>query len=183
MWIKDEEFYRGNIPMSKFEVRSLVMAYMNIKEGDKFLDIGAGTGSISIQAAKIGAEVTSIEKEEEGIDLIKKNSRKFGVSLNIIHGLAPYDIPEREYDKIFIGGSGNKLDEILNFSYKILKEEAYVAGTFITLKNLEAFKNKLIELNFKDIEISLIQASKIKTKAEMLIAQNPIFIVGGVKSE
>ena len=85
-WIKDEDFIRGNIPMTKFNVRVLTLGYLEIEEGDKFLDIGAGTGSVSIEAALHGANTCVIEREEEGIELIKSNAEKFNVNINIIKG-------------------------------------------------------------------------------------------------
>ena len=111
-WIPDEEFIRGKIPMTKFNVRILTIGYLGIKEGDRFLDIGAGTGSVSIEAALQGAKVWAIEKESVGTQLIKKNSDKFKVGINIIEGKAPDNLPDIRIDKCFIGGSGNKLNEI-----------------------------------------------------------------------
>ena len=73
-WIKDEEFIRGNIPMTKFEVRTLTIALLAIEKGDIFLDIGAGTGSVSVEAALHGAEVTSVELKMEGLELIDRKS-------------------------------------------------------------------------------------------------------------
>ena len=79
MGIPDEEFIRGGIPMTKREVRISVLAEANIKEDSKVLDVGAGTGSISIEAALLASKgkVWAIEKEAEGIDLIHQNSEKF----------------------------------------------------------------------------------------------------------
>ncbi len=73
-YIKDEEFIRGSCPMTKEDIRILSIAKMNLEENSKILDVGAGTGSISIQAAKICAkgQVIAIEKDEEALDIIKK---------------------------------------------------------------------------------------------------------------
>ncbi len=181
MWIRDDEFIRGDIPMTKFEIRSLVMAFMDIEKKDSFLDIGGGTGSISVQAAKLGAETTAVEREKEGFELIEKNAEKHGVKVRAVHGEAPEDIPEGKYDKIFIGGSGKRMEEILDTVFPMLENGGIIAATFITLKNLHIFREKLKEFGIKNIETSLIQASRVKTKAEMMIAENPIFIVGGRK--
>ena len=179
MWIRDDEFIRGNIPMTKFEIRALIMANMNIKPGDKFLDIGAGTGSISIQAAKMKANVVSIEKEKEGIELIKKNAERHSVDIEVLEGEAPDIIPDRKYDKVFIGGSGKKMENILERVLPQVEKDGIILGTFITLKNLNLFTNILKKQNLKKIDISLIQSSRVRTKVEMLLAENPIFIVRG----
>ena len=179
MWIRDEQFIRGEIPMTKFEIRALIMANMNIQIGDELLDIGAGTGSISIQAAKLGAKVVSIEREREGIELIKKNSEKHSVDIEILEGEAPDIIPDRKYDKVFIGGSGKQMEGILKKVLPLIEEGGIILGTFITLKNLNLFTNILKKQNLKKIDISLIQSSRVRTKVEMLLAENPIFIVRG----
>ena len=72
--IADTEFIRGNIPMTKEEVRILTLAKAKIKADDIIIDIGAGTGSLSIEAALLAAKgkVFALEKNLEGIDLIKK---------------------------------------------------------------------------------------------------------------
>ena len=74
--IADTEFIRGNIPMTKEEVRILTLAKAKIKADDIIIDIGAGTGSLSIEAALLApkGKVFALEKNLEGIDLIKKNA-------------------------------------------------------------------------------------------------------------
>lgn len=179
-WIRDEEFIRGNIPMTKFNIRVLTMAYLSIHEGDRFLDIGAGTGSVSIEAGLQGASVWSIEREEEGIDLIKNNSEKFDLNINTIRGQAPDDLPDLIFNKCFVGGSGGKLKEIFSYLESNLEDKGIVCANFITLKNLNEFINLLKKFNYKDIETNLIQASYIE-KSGLFKGQNPIFIVKGVK--
>ena len=119
MGIPDEDFIRGGIPMTKREVRISVLAEANIKEDSKVLDVGAGTGSISIEAALLASKgkVWAIEKEAEGIDLIRKNSEKFGVeNLIAIEGLAPEAMSQisEELAAVIIGGTGGSLEDILD---------------------------------------------------------------------
>lgn len=180
-WIRDEEFIRGKIPMTKFNIRTLLIAYLDIKNGDKFLDIGAGTGSVSIEAALHGAQVWSIEREEEGIDLIKKNMGKFNVDLNIIKGSAPEDLPNNQFDKCFVGGSGGKLEEIFKYLNKNLKGKGILCANFIKPDNLYDFNRLMKENNYLEIETQLIQASYID-HIGLLRSQNPIFITKGVKT-
>ncbi|NLK44312.1 MAG: precorrin-6Y C5,15-methyltransferase (decarboxylating) subunit CbiT [Tissierellia bacterium] len=181
-WIKDEEFIRGSIPMTKFNIRILTLGYLAIENGDRLLDIGAGTGSISIEAVLHGATVWAIEREAEGIELIKRNSDKFGVDLSIVHGQAPENLPNEKFNKCFIGGSGGKLKEIFSYLETNLEEKGIVCGNFITLKNLNQFVELLNKYNYKDIEVQLVQTSTMD-KIGILKGQNPIFIVKGVKSD
>lgn len=180
-WIRDEEFIRGDIPMTKFNIRTLTMAYLSIEEGDRLLDIGSGTGSIAVEATLQGAKVWAIEREEEGIDLIRKNSRKFGVHVEIIRGQAPEQLPALQLDKCFIGGSGGRLRDIFIYLESNLKKDGVVCGNFITLKNLNEFNELLEEYKYKDIEINLVQTSSVR-KSGLLRGENPIFIIRGVKT-
>ena len=179
-WIRDNEFMRGDIPMTKFNIRALTIAYLSIKEGDRFLDIGAGTGSISIESALQGAETWAIERKSGGIDLIKENSRKFNVNLNLIEGQAPEDLPDIKINKCFIGGSGGKLQEIFHYLEKNLEDKGIICANFITLKNLNEFLGLLKEYGYEDIEVQLIQSSHMD-KIGLMKGENPIFIVKGVK--
>lgn len=180
-WIKDEMLVRGSIPMTKFNIRILTIGYLEIEEGDRLLDIGAGTGSISIEASLQGAKVWAIEKEEEGVELIGKNNNKFSTNINIIHGYAPDNLPDTVFSKCFIGGSRGRLKEIFKYLNTHLEKDGILCGNFITLKNLSKFTDLLSEYKYKNIETNLIQTSSID-KIGLLKGENPIFIVKGVKT-
>ena len=179
-WIRDEEFIRGNIPMTKFDIRVLTVAFLSIEEGDVFLDIGAGTGSISIEGALQGAKVCAVEREKEGIELIKKNKNKFNVDIKIVEGQAPDCIPYFKFNKCFIGGSGGRLSYIFEYLEENLESEGVVCANFITLKNLNKFIELLEKYNYRDIETKLIQSAQTN-KIGLIKGNNPIFLVKGVK--
>lgn len=181
-WIKDEMFIRGKIPMTKFNTRLLTIGSLEIEEGDRFLDIGAGTGSISIESSLQGASVWAIEREDEGIELIHKNKAKFSTDVNIIHGEAAKDLPDISFNKCFIGGSRGKLREIFAYLDRHLERDGILCANFIMLKNLSEFTSLLDEYKYRDIETQLIQVSQVD-KIGLLRGQNPIFIVKGVKAD
>ena len=99
--IKDEDFVRGKVPMTKEEIRILTLVKARITPDTVVYDVGAGTGSISIEAARMAPQghVYAIEKNPDGIALIAENAKKFGAeNITIVEGTAPdalADLPER----------------------------------------------------------------------------------------
>ena len=180
-WIKDEEFIRGNIPMTKFNIRILTIGYLAIEDGDRLLDIGAGTGSISVEAALQGAKVWAMEKEKEGTELINLNSKRLNADMEIINGYAPECLPRIKFNKCFIGGSGGNLKVIFEYLEEHLETDGIVCGNFITLNNLTEFISLLKKHNYGDIETQLIQTAYMD-KIGLMKGQNPIYIVKGVKA-
>lgn len=181
-WIKDEDFIRGKVPMTKFEVRLVTIGLLDINKGDTLLDIGAGTGSISIEAALQGARVIAVEDNEEGVNLIHKNATKFNAEIEVVKGQAPGAMDGIiGYNKCFIGGSTGKLKEIFEAALDKLPENGLIFANFITLKNMNKFIELLESHKCKDIVVKLVQASAVDGKTGLLKAQNPVFIVGGRK--
>jgi len=180
-WIRDEEFIRGSVPMTKFDVRIAAIAALEIEKGDIFLDIGAGTGSISVEAALQGASVTAIEAKEEGVKLIGQNAAKFGVTVEIIKGQAPQCLQGiGEVNKCFIGGSGGNLKQIFETVHAKMPAGGIIAANFITLKNLSIFVDLLNHYSYADVELKLFQVSYMEITG-ILKAQNPIFLARGRK--
>lgn len=184
-FIRDEEFIRGNCPMTKEEVRILSVTKLEIEEEHRLLDIGSGTGSVSIQMSMLCSkgQVISIERDAEALEVIKSNKDKFKAdNLTIIEGDASevYPYIEGEFDGIFIGGSGGSIEAIIKDYYIKLKTYGRFVLNFITLDNVYKAINALKELGC-DVECSQISVSKTKGKSLMLFANNPIFIVTAIK--
>lgn len=175
MWISDEEFLRSNVPMTKFEIRVLSCALLNLNKDDVLLDIGSGTGSISIQARKMGADVVAIEKKQDAIDIMKKNMDKFNVDFKVYNKDAVDVIDEIDFNKCFIGGSDGKLKEIIELVDRKLKKNGVIVGNFIT-QNYQVMMDNLKEY---DKELRIINVSKYD--GLMFKANNPVFIVKAVK--
>ncbi|KEJ00352.1 SAM-dependent methlyltransferase [Clostridium botulinum A2B7 92] len=185
-YIRDEEFIRGNCPMTKEDIRILSISKMNLEENSKVLDVGAGTGSVSIQAAKIckKGRVFAIEKDEEALDIIKKNKDKFNCeNVKIIEGeaLELGETIKDSFNSIFIGGSGGNLEEIINRYGDKLLDQGTMVLNFITINNLNMALETLKKLNYKT-ECIQVSISKARGKSNMLIANNPIFIITAIKN-
>ncbi|ERI91111.1 precorrin-6Y C5,15-methyltransferase, CbiT subunit [Clostridiales bacterium oral taxon 876 str. F0540] len=185
IYIKDEEFIRGNCPMTKEEIRILSVAKLKIKENYRVLDIGAGTGSVAIQMAKECAdgEVIAIEKENEALETLQRNIERFqcsNIKVIALEALEAEKSIEGDFDAIFVGGSGGNIEEIIKSYGNKLKHGAIMVLNFITIDNLYKAIETLKALNYKT-ECSQISVSKTRGNSYMLMANNPIFIVTAVK--
>jgi len=181
--IKDSEFIRGNIPMTKEEIRTLTMSKMHLKKDDFILDIGGGTGAMAISlAANVPkGSVVTIEKNEEAYGLIHRNKEKFNANnLNIIHGMAPDHLPRKKFDKVFVGGTYGKMTEIFIYLNEFLKKDGIIILNFITLENI----GKAIELLKKykyDYEITQVTISKSSLIKDLTLMKtnNTVTIIKG----
>ncbi len=183
--IKDAEFIRSEIPMTKFNIRNLSLAYLQIEKDDRFIDIGGGTGSISVEAALQGAHVTTVEFDNEACILIHKNAKKFNTVLNIIEGKAPDILLNEKYtmlkfNKCFIGGSLGELKNIFKYLEEHLEAGGILCGNFIIIKNLCEFLELAKEFNYKELEVNLIQTAAMG-KAGLFKGENPVYIAKAVK--
>ena len=185
-YIKDEEFIRGNCPMTKEEVRILSVSKLNLEENSKLLDVGAGTGSISIQGSKIctSGSVVAIERDEEALEVIYKNKGKFNCdNLEVIEGeaLEALDSIKEKFNSIFIGGSGGNLEKIIEKCHNLLEDDGVMVLNFITIDNVYKAMSTLKELNMK-ISCTQVGVSKTRGQSYMLFGYNPIFIVEAYKN-
>ena len=187
--IKDSEFIRGNCPMTKEDIRALSIWKMNLSEDSTVLDIGSGTGTITVQASKISNNgvVYSIEKDEAAIAVTKINLEKFNcINVVLDEGdaveiLEKYIKEEKAFDSIFIGGSGGSLEKIIDMCNKLLIENGTIVMNFITLDNAYKAIEVMKKLNYI-IDISQVNISKNRGQSYMMIANNPIYIVQCVRS-
>lgn len=192
-WIRDEEFIRGNCPMTKEEARILAISKMNLDENSRVLDIGTGTGTIAIQSSKIANKsiVYSIERDKDALEVAFKNKEKFSCdNLKIINSDGKSYLEEiskkisqgsfKKFNSIFIGGTGGDLEEILGLSNNILEKDGNIVLNMITLGNAYKAIDKLKELKYQ-LDVSQINVSKLKGEIMMFIANNPIFIIKGEK--
>ena len=186
--IKDEEFLRGKVPMTKEEIRFVSIGKMEMKDDDICLDIGGGTGSVSMEMARFArnGKVFVIERNDEAVELIHKNKEKFGLeNLNIIKGMAPDGLKNlnTKFNKIFIGGSAGNLVEIIKYSYDNLVEDGILVLNFIVLENISTAVEELKKYNFKDVDICQIIVSKNRKVKDfnMMMAENPIYVITAKK--
>ena len=185
--MKNSEFITGDVPITKEEVRAISINKLNLKDKKTFLDIGAGTGSVSIEVAYNypNIEVISIECKDKAIDLINQNIEKFNLdNVKVLKGYAPLDIGKK-VDSIFIGGSGPNLKEILEWSRMNLNENGTLVANFIIIDTFYKTLKLLKELGFKNIEATMLNVAKLEKlgKGEYFKPLNPIYIISCKKGD
>ena len=186
--IADKDFIRGEVPMTKQEVRAVSVAKLKLSENSVLIDVGAGTGSVGIEAATYipCGKVYAVEKKSEGIKLIEENLKKFGIkNLEVIQGTAPDDLCIKNFYRMFVGGSGGKLEEIIKYFVKYSAEKSIVVINAITLETLSEVKNIFEKYKIKNIEIISMSVARGKKVGNytMMFGENPIYIISGEKGE
>jgi precorrin-6Y C5,15-methyltransferase (decarboxylating) len=180
--MRDSDFIRGSVPMSKEDVRALSLSKLCLKPDAVCWDIGAGTGSLSCSMALTVpyGRVYAVEKDTEALNLIRQNKEKFGCyNIEIIEGAAPSVLSTLPPpDSVFIGGSGGELLAIVNEIYG-KNCRARIVINAITLETLNAAQAIIIERQFSDAQITQISVSEFKKTGayNLLRAQNPVFII------
>lgn len=179
--LPDGLFCRGEVPMTKQEVRAAILAKLAVGPGDVCWDIGAGTGSVSVELALSGREVWAVERRPEACRLILENRARFSAwKLHLAEGAAPdalSGLPRP--DAVFVGGSGGFLREILAAVHGA-NPAARVCVSAIALETLGTAVECLSALGYR-VEVVQIAVSRAKTAGELhlLMAQNPVFLITG----
>ncbi len=180
--IRDEEFLRGEVPMTKEEVRTICLAKLKLMEDAVLYDVGAGTGSIAVEAAlqSGGIRVYAVEKNPKGVELIRQNSRKFRTDqVTVIEGTAPEVLENLEAPThVFIGGSSGNLKEILS-CVKRKNPDVRIVLTSISLDTMKEVMEAVEEKILREPEIVQITAAKSRKlgRHHMMTGQNPIYII------
>lgn len=186
--LRDSEFIRSEgIPMTKSEIRALVISRMMIAEDDIIYDVGAGTGSVSVEcalAAPLG-HVYAIERKEEGIGLIRANAEKFGLeNVTPVYGTAPAALAHLPSpDAAFIGGSAGNMKELIEVLHS-RNPRIRITATAVTLETVLEAAGAMEGFGM-ETEITQIQAS-VSRKAgskHMMTARNPIYLISGMSEE
>ena len=174
--------------MTKSEVRCISLSRLRLQRESTAWDIGAGTGSVSIEMAlqAVRGMVYAVEKDADACQLIEQNRRQFAcTNLKVVHGAAPEALDGLPApDCVFVGGSGGNIDEILRLA---LQRNPYVRVVInaITLETVAASMRALEALGFVDVAVSQITASRAKRAGgyHMMLGQNPVYILSGQGAE
>lgn len=169
--------------MTKREIRILTIAFLDIQPDDVVVDIGAGTGGITMEAAHAAyrGKVYAIEGKEAAQDLILKNKAQFGADpVQLISGQAPEALEtiSEAVDKIVVGGTGGEMAGIFDWAQQHLRPGGKINANFVTLENA-ARARVLMSERFEDVEVVEIGVSRGREVGglTMMTAQNPVYLI------
>jgi cobalt-precorrin-6B (C15)-methyltransferase len=189
--IPDELFLQSDkVPgPTKEEIRVVTIAKVRLKEGDHVLDVGCGTGGLTVEAAiQVGykGKVFAVDENEEAVRLTKSNVEKFDAQdiVQVIHGKAPEafaNLPP--LDAVIVGGTKN-LRDLLRSSFEKLKVGGRIVVNAILLETATTAIDELKKLDMKDIDVASVSVAKGKDigSGTMMLARNPITIVSATKA-
>jgi len=189
--IPDDAFIQSDeVPgPTKEEIRVITIAKARLQEGDVVIDVGCGTGGLTVEAALQVApkgKVYAIDEDPIAIKLTNSNVEKFGVkgNVSIVSGKAPLAIIALpNADAILIGGAGVSLRAILQIANSKINSGGRIVINAILLETATLAIAELKGLGFKDIDITHISMAKGKqiNSGTMMLARNPITIVSATK--
>ncbi len=182
--MRDEHFTRGSAPMTKEEVRAVSLSKLRLKDHHTVWDVGAGTGSVSVEIALAvsAGSVFAVEKKSDAAALIVGNKIKYSLTnLTVVQGYAPealVDLPSP--DRVFLGGTSGNLQEIMNVALQKNPQVRFVINA-ITLETLTETLRCFELFGIKEPNIVQMSVTHIKKVASynMMNAQNPVWILTG----
>lgn len=180
--IPDELFIRGDVPMTKQEVRAVALAKLRLTATDTVWDVGAGTGSVSIEAALVAraGSVWAVERNVAGVQLIRENADAFGCgNVHAVPGVAPEVLAKLPVpDAVFVGGSAGELPSIVEAAFE-KNSQVRLCVPCVTVETLTEACALLSGSRFKGFEACQVSAARAENVGShhLMKAQNPVFLV------
>lgn len=169
--------------ITKFEVRALALARLGPRLGELVWDVGAGSGSVAVECARLGAAVVAVEKAPDGVERIRANAAAHGVDVRVVHGSAPDALSELDDpDTVFVGGGGRELPDIVAVCARRARRSVVVA--MAALDRVPAVRAALTGAGF-DCDGVLLQSSRLAPlpgDVTRLAATNPVFLLWGARN-
>jgi cobalt-precorrin-6B (C15)-methyltransferase len=184
--IPDELFDRTEeVPITKEEVRALVISKLRLREGQSAIDIGCGSGSITVELClQTEGQVHAIDFDQNAIDLTKKNLQKFGTSAHVVHGKAQDVLPGLpEVDAVVVGGSWGDAGKVIELAVDRLKKGGHIVIDTILIETMYHALAKVNELKLTEVDITQVTIAKARkvTTGTMMLARNPVLLISATK--
>lgn len=183
--LPDNLFQKDGIPLTKEEVRCLAVCKARLERNSVVYDIGAGTGSLAIEAALLVVQgvVYAVERNPHAVAVARENAQRWGLkNLHFVEGEAPEALSALPpADRVFLGGSGGRLEEVLRAVSQQMKPRGRLVATAATVETLSTLLRLLPELGFATVEAVLLQVARLQKAGQASVwkGMNPVYLVVG----
>jgi precorrin-6Y C5,15-methyltransferase (decarboxylating) len=179
--LPEGEFEHRSGMITKPAPRAFALSRLGPGRGDLVWDVGAGSGSVAIECARLGAAAIGVERDPESCARIRRNADRHGVYVQLVEGEAPealHDLPEP--DAVFVGGTGDGFDEIVKLS--AVRARRAVVLSLVTLERVVPAAQILEDCGL-EVETTFLQTSRMKGVGGLhrLAAETNVFVVSGEK--
>ena len=180
--LPEDEFEHRSGMITKSSARALVLSRLGPGPGDLVWDVGAGSGSVAIECARLGAAAVAVERDPESCARIRRNAERHGAYVEVVEGKAPEalrDLPEP--DAVFVGGTGGAFEEIVKLC--AVRARRSVVLTLVGLERVVPAGEVLEDCGL-EVETTFLQTSSVKGIASMhrLVPEGAVFVVCGSRS-
>jgi cobalt-precorrin-6B (C15)-methyltransferase len=184
--IPDELFERTEeVPITKEDVRALVISKLRLREGQSAIDVGCGSGSITVELClQTGGQVHAIDFDQNAIELTKKNLEKFGVSAHVVQGKAQDVLPMMpEVDAVVVGGTWGDAKKVIELAVGRLKKGGRIVIDTILIETMYHALATVNELKLTEVDVTQVTIAKARkvTTGTMMLARNPVLLISATK--
>ena len=185
--IPDELFDRvEDVPITKEDVRALVISKLRLKENSSAIDVGCGSGSITVEMClqTKGSKIYAIDFDEKAVELTRKNLLKFNVKAEVIFSKAQDILPLLpQVDAILIGGTSGEVERIVNLGIDRLNKGGRIVIDTVLIETMYRALITINQANLKEVDVTQVIIAKARkvTTGTMMSARNPIIIISATK--
>ena len=175
--LPEEAFAHRDGMVTKYEVRALALARLGPRLGDLVWDVGAGSGSVGIECARLGAAVVAVESGP--VEHVEANARRHGVDVQVVQGSAPealVGLPDP--DAVFVGGGGSDVAAIVRAC--VARGPRVVVVSLASLDRVAQVRAALAPYDVDGVQLSSARLRPLG-EAVGLAATNPVFVLWGVR--
>jgi len=185
--LPEDAFAHRDSMVTKAEVRALALARLGPRTGELVWDVGAGSGSVAVECARLGAAALAVERAADGVARIRANAAAHDVDVAVLHGAAPavlHSLPaSADPDAVFVGGGGAELPSIVRAC--AARARRAVVVTLAALDRVPGVRAELAAAGFA-VDGVLLQSARLAPlpgEVTRLAAVNPVFVLWGTRPE
>ena len=184
--IPDELFERTEeVPITKEDIRAIVLSKLRLKEGHSAIDIGCGSGSITVELClQTRGTVYAIDFDQKAVELTKKNLQKFGAKAEVILGKAQDVLPKLpQVDAIIIGGTWGDTRQVIQLAIGRLKKGGRLVIDTILIETMYHALAAINKMQLAEVDVTQVTIAKARkvTTGTMMLARNPVMIISATK--